>query len=124
MALAIARSTLARYGTLAAGRTVIDTIRWEPYEVIRGRDREAATFTPYQADLAEHQISFMRATDMAVVISPLENEIAEIAGRGIDIRSHRKRRRSWRTSSRARRTRSGLSRSGRPVGPVINTNVR
>ena len=47
--------------------------------------------TPEQADLVEHEISFMRATDMAVVISQSQNEIAEMAKRGLDIKPHRKR---------------------------------
>ena len=37
------------------------------------------------------EIAFMRETDMAVVISQSQNEIAEMAERGIDIKPHRKR---------------------------------
>ena len=47
--------------------------------------------TPEQADLVEREISFMRKTDMAVVISQSQNEIAEMAERGLDIKPHRKR---------------------------------
>ena len=47
--------------------------------------------TAEQADLAVREISFMRNTDMAVVISQSQNEIAEMADRGLDIRPHRKR---------------------------------
>jgi type I restriction enzyme R subunit len=47
--------------------------------------------TPDETDLVEREISFMRATDMAVVISPSQNEIADMADRGIDIKPHRKR---------------------------------
>ena len=47
--------------------------------------------TPEQADLVEREISFMRDTDMAVVISQSQNEIAEMAERGLDIKPHRKR---------------------------------
>ena len=47
--------------------------------------------TPEQTDLIEREISFMRTTDMAVVISQSQNEIAEMAKRGLDIRPHRKR---------------------------------
>ena len=37
------------------------------------------------------EIAFMRTTDMAVVISQSQNEIAEMAERGLDIKPHRKR---------------------------------
>jgi type I restriction enzyme R subunit len=46
---------------------------------------------PAEHDLLTREISFMRSTDMAVVISQSQNEIAEMAKRGIDIKSHRKR---------------------------------
>jgi type I restriction enzyme R subunit len=42
-------------------------------------------------DLVSQEIAFMRSTDMAVVISQSQNEIAEMAERGIDIKPHRKR---------------------------------
>jgi len=47
--------------------------------------------TPEQADLLARETGFMRNTDMAVVISQSQNEIAEMAERGLDIRPHRKR---------------------------------
>lgn len=47
--------------------------------------------TAEEADLAEREISFMRTTDMAVVISQSQNEIADMAKRGLDIKPHRKR---------------------------------
>jgi len=47
--------------------------------------------SPEQADLLTREISFMRDTDMAVVISQAQNEIAEMAARGLDIKPHRKR---------------------------------
>jgi type I restriction enzyme R subunit len=47
--------------------------------------------TTEEADRLVHEISFMRNTDMAVVISQAQNEIAEMAERGLDIRRHRKR---------------------------------
>ena len=46
---------------------------------------------PEQEDLLVREISFMRSTDMAVVISQSQNEIAEMAERGLDIKPHRKR---------------------------------
>jgi type I restriction enzyme R subunit len=47
--------------------------------------------TPEQVDLVKRELSFMRNIDMAVVISPAQNEIADFAARGLDIRPHRKR---------------------------------
>jgi type I restriction enzyme R subunit len=39
----------------------------------------------------QHELAFMRSTDMAVVISQSQNEVAEMSERGLDIRPHRKR---------------------------------
>jgi type I restriction enzyme R subunit len=47
--------------------------------------------TSEQSHLLAREISFMRNTDMAIVISQAQNEIAEMAERGLDIRPHRKR---------------------------------
>jgi type I restriction enzyme R subunit len=49
------------------------------------------TLTPEQEDLVKRELSFMRNIDMAVVISPGQNEIADFAARGLDIKPHRKR---------------------------------
>lgn len=46
---------------------------------------------PEEHDLLMREIAFIRSMDMAVVISQSQNEIAEMAERGIDIKSHRKR---------------------------------
>jgi type I restriction enzyme R subunit len=42
-------------------------------------------------DLLSKEVAFMRTTDMAVVISQSQNEVAEMAERGIDIKPYRKR---------------------------------
>ena len=42
-------------------------------------------------DLLAQEIAFMRATDMAVVISQSQNEVGDMAERGLDITLHRKR---------------------------------
>jgi type I restriction enzyme R subunit len=47
--------------------------------------------SPAERDVLSQEITFMRSTDMAVVISQSQNEIAEMAERGIDIKPHRKR---------------------------------
>jgi len=45
---------------------------------------------PLKTQLNE-KIAFMKETDMAVVVSPAQNEIEEMALKGVDIRPHRKR---------------------------------
>ena len=47
--------------------------------------------TPERADLLTKEVAFMRGTEMAVVISQSQNEIADMAARGLDIKPHRKR---------------------------------
>jgi type I restriction enzyme, R subunit len=47
--------------------------------------------SPPEHDLLSGEIAFMRSTDMAVVISQSQNEVAEMAERSIDIKPHRKR---------------------------------
>jgi len=44
-----------------------------------------------QRDLLSREVDVMRRTDMAVVISQSQNEIAEMSARGLDIKPHRKR---------------------------------
>jgi type I restriction enzyme R subunit len=59
-----------------------------------GEDERAlaqGSVSPEQTDLLERELSFMRGTDMAVVISQSQNEIADMAARGLDIKPHRKR---------------------------------
>jgi type I restriction enzyme R subunit len=47
--------------------------------------------TPERADLLTKEVAFMRGTDMAVVISQSQNEVADMAARGLEIKPHRKR---------------------------------
>jgi type I restriction enzyme R subunit len=51
----------------------------------------AGGMTDDEADLLRQEIAYMRATDMAVVISQAQNEVADMAVRGLDIKPHRKR---------------------------------
>ena len=44
-----------------------------------------------ERDRLSQDIAFMRSTDMAVVLSQSQNEIAEMKARGLDIRPHRRR---------------------------------
>jgi type I restriction enzyme R subunit len=51
----------------------------------------SAKLTADERDLLEQETAFMRSSDMAVVISQSQNEVAEMAERGIDIKPIRKR---------------------------------
>lgn len=44
-----------------------------------------------ERQLLRKETAFMRQTDMAVVISPSQNEVGDMAERGLDIKPHRKR---------------------------------
>ena len=58
----------------------------------RNEERAASgKVTVDDRDLLEQEIALMRGTDMAVVISQSQNEVAEMAERGIDIRRIRRR---------------------------------
>jgi type I restriction enzyme R subunit len=52
---------------------------------------KSSGLSPEEHDLLSQEVAFMRSTDMAVVISQSQNEIAEMAERGTDIKPHRKR---------------------------------
>lgn len=55
------------------------------------RELGRADLAAEERDLLEREVAFMKDTEMAVVISQSQNEIAEMAERGIDIKPHRKR---------------------------------
>jgi type I restriction enzyme R subunit len=64
---------------------------WEA-RLKRNEERLASgRLTADERTLLEQEIAFMRSTDMAVVISQSQNEVAEMAERGIDIRPIRRR---------------------------------
>ncbi len=52
---------------------------------------KSSGLSPEEHDLLSQEVAFMRSTDMAVVISQSQNEIAEMAAHGIDIKLYRKR---------------------------------
>jgi type I restriction enzyme, R subunit len=64
---------------------------WEA-QLKRNEERLASgKLTADERDLLEQEIAFMRTTDMAVVISQSQNEVSEMAERGIDIKPIRRR---------------------------------
>lgn len=77
---------------VTAVRTYSKVQRFWAERLVRNEEALAkGGHTPEQTDLLEREISFMRNTDMAVVISQSQNEIADMAERGLDIRPHRRR---------------------------------
>jgi type I restriction enzyme R subunit len=64
---------------------------WEE-RLARDEDRlSVADLSPEERDLLSQEIAFMRATDMAVVISQSQNEVSEMAKHGTDIKPYRRR---------------------------------
>jgi type I restriction enzyme R subunit len=69
------------------------------YKKVRGKwvewverlKREAASATGADRDRIAEAIVFMESTDMAVVVSQAQNEITDMAAKGLDILPHRKR---------------------------------
>ncbi len=73
-------------------RTFEKVRRYWAERLARDEDRlSAGGLGPEERDLLSREIAFMHATDMAVVISPSQNEVAYMAERGIDIRPYRRR---------------------------------
>ncbi|MDQ4039421.1 MAG: type I restriction endonuclease subunit R [Actinomycetota bacterium] len=62
---------------------------WE--EHLAELETRVTTAAPFDRPWLEGRIAFMRTTDMAVVVSQSQNEIADLDARGLDIRPHRKR---------------------------------
>jgi type I restriction enzyme R subunit len=54
-------------------------------------EEEAARLPPLERSGIDQQIAFMRETEMAVVVSQSQNEIADMEALGLDIKPHRKR---------------------------------
>ena len=63
--------------------------RWEAR--IRELQDEIAAATGEAREVLEERLARMLQTDMAVVVSPSQNEITELAEKGVDIVPHRKR---------------------------------
>jgi len=63
---------------------------WYEQLVARRREHELATTVEARREL-EERIALLERTDMAVVVSQGQNEVAELAARGADIIPHRKR---------------------------------
>ncbi|MCX6567333.1 MAG: type I restriction endonuclease subunit R [Candidatus Aminicenantes bacterium] len=68
-----------------------DKVKRHWSEKISALDAELAGASVVRRKEIEEQIARMKETDMAVVISQEQNEIAELREKGLDIRPHRKR---------------------------------
>jgi len=63
--------------------------QWKRY--LSDLKKEVKSATGREREVLEKEIAYMEETDMAVVVSPGQNEIEEMKKRGLDIRPHRKR---------------------------------
>jgi type I restriction enzyme R subunit len=63
---------------------------WRAY-IERLRDEAATSDDPEWREALERRVAFMEETDMAVVISQSQNEVADFRVKGLDIRPHRRR---------------------------------
>ena len=82
MFVAIDKATAVRMYDLVADE-------WERH--LRELEERAARLPELERAGVDQQIAFMRETDMAVVLSQSQNEIADLAEEGLDITPHRKR---------------------------------
>ncbi len=60
-------------------------------EMSRLKDEMAKAIGDEKRQVIKERLQFMESTDMAVVVSPSQNEIGEIKAKGLDIVPHRKR---------------------------------
>jgi type I restriction enzyme R subunit len=68
-----------------------DLVRQEWAVHLAELEELAGRLPPLEREGVEDQIAFMRETDMAVVVSQSQNEIADMQALGLDITHHRKR---------------------------------
>jgi len=99
----------------------------------REAERVAKTVDAVERAARQEQFDWLTKTDMAVVVSSSQNEIALMAKHGLDIEPHRRRivKGTWTKSSRRPTTRCGSCSSARcgspastcrPVRPSISTS--
>lgn len=64
-------------------------IEWKKY--IKELEQQIKTATDDTKIIIKNKIQYMKETDMAVVVSPTQNEEEQLKKKGVDIRPHRKR---------------------------------
>ncbi len=64
-------------------------LEWKKY--IQKLEKKLMTASPDDREVLQKDIDFMKETDMAVVVSPSQNEIEKMKLKGVDILPHRKR---------------------------------
>lgn len=82
MLVAVDKATAIRMYDLVA-------VEWQRH--LAELQERAARLPPLERGGIEQQIAFMRETDMAVVISQAQNEIADLRAVGLDVAPHRRR---------------------------------
>ena len=75
----------------AAAVRMYDLVEAEWIRYLADLERRLVNTPALERPHLESLIEFMRSTDMAVVVSPAQNEVAEMAAAGLDIAKHRKR---------------------------------
>ena len=75
----------------AAAVAMHDRVRAEWTALIVAEEAALAVVPEAARDALAERLEWMRALDMAVVVSPGQNEIADLAAKGLDIRPHRER---------------------------------
>ena len=68
-----------------------DKVKFEWEKYIQKLEKKLITASPDDREILQKDIDFMKETDMAVVVSPSQNEIEKMKLKGVDILPHRKR---------------------------------
>lgn len=68
-----------------------DKVRARWIDEIKSAEKALARMTGEERAAAEAKLNWMKATDMAVVVSPGQNGIADMAAKGLDIAPRRRR---------------------------------
>ena len=75
----------------AAAVSMHDKVRAHWAALLADEEAKLAAASPDARDALEERVAWMRATDMAVVVSQGQNEVANLAAKGLDVRPHRER---------------------------------
>ena len=70
---------------------MFDKVRKHWQAGIEDRKQQLATVSGARAAQLRDEIAYMETTDMAVVVSQAQNEVGDMAEKGLDIKPHRKR---------------------------------
>ena len=68
-----------------------DRVQFEWSKYIKKLENKLLKVNSDEKDIIQKEIDYMKETDMAVVVSPSQNEIEQLKQKGVDITPHRKR---------------------------------